>query len=373
MVELILLYKTFSPLDLANHLVILTHNFATAFAALKAARYPEQIFGPDPAETESGFREWAKLVHEDKVDELLKADAHIAFLLLTKWYEEAEKKILRGTYGNNRPSVIATLKTKTATYNLTNLLLEQDIACVYEGESAGKPVLVKVCRSPSNNDLMKAEADLLAKLPAELDPKHTAYFPNLLDSFEIQQGKAKVRINVFSFIEGAVSLTEVRRAYPDGIDIKDAAWMWNRMLEAAHLLHVQGYVHANIVPDNFWIVPSTHQGILVDFCFSRKVGQPAKAISKNWKDFYPAELLLKKPLDFGGDVCMIASCFNHLIGGTGHRIPAGTPVAIAGLLRACWLGPAHRTNSASQFHKDFKEVRKGLGWKKEFRPFTMTS
>ncbi len=346
-----------------------------ALAELKNARYPEAIFGISGDALDSVYREWVKVVHEDKVSTKLKPVAHEAFLLLTKWKEQAEGKVTRGTYGDNKPTVMATLRTKTASYNLTNILVEQDIASLYEGTSdKGTPVVVKVCRSPVNNDLMKGEADLLAKLPADLDPKHTAYFPNLLDSFEVQQGKIKVRANVFNFTSGAVSLEEVRTAYPKGVDPKDAAWMWNRMLEALHLLHGQGYIHANLTPDRFLIVPETHQGILIDFCYARKVGQPAKAISPKWKGFYPDELLEKKELDLSADLYMVSNCMNYLLGADlKGLIPRGTPIALAGLLRSCWFGRAHRENSAKRLHADFKEVRKGLGWKTGFRPFSLTS
>ncbi len=346
----------------------------TALATLKKARCPEDIFGIDPAGFVASFREWALIVHEDKVPDEQKLLAHEAFLLLSKWRDQANLKIVNTTYGDSKPSVLATFKTKTAAYEVTSLLAESDIADLYEGVSdRGVPCVVKVCRSAANNDLMKNEADILGTLPAALDPKHTAYFPNLLDSFECQRGSVKTRVNVFSFTEGAVSLKEVRDKRVDGLDPKDAAWMWNRVLEALHLLHGQGYVHANLTPDRFLIVPETHQGILIDFCYARKVGQPAKAISPAWKELYPAELLDKKELDFGTDLYHAAGMMNFLLGAKpGSKvIPAGTPLAIAGLLRACWLGRAHRTSSAHELHKDFKAVRKGLGWKTEFRPFTL--
>jgi len=348
-----------------------------ALSTLKSARWPEAIFGPDQSAIESSYREWAKLVHEDLVPVADKPAAHEAFLLLTKWREQAEAKVARGTYGDNRPAIFATLRTKTAVYDLTNLLKEQDIACLYEGVSdKGVPVVVKVCRSPANNDLMKAEADLLAKLPATLDPKHCAYFSNLLDSFETQNGRIKVRTNVFSFMTGAVSLAEVRNAYPKGLDPKDAAWMWNRMLEALHLLHIQGIVHANLTPDNFLIVPDTHQGVLIDFCCARKTGQTAKAINLAWNGFYPPEVLAKKPLDFSSDICMVGYCMNYLLGASPSSlstVPNGVPLALAGLMKSCWLGQAHRSHSARQLHAEFKDVRKALGWSSAFRPFSLPS
>lgn len=341
-----------------------------ALAALKAALCPEAILGREATDIDSVYHAWAKLVHEDLVPKAQKPLAHEAFLLLTKWREQAEAKVKRGTYGDEKPTTFATLHTKTAAYELVAQVGQTDIATLYEGTSdKGVSVLVKVARSPVNTDLMKAETQAL---PADLDPKHAGYFPALIDSFDVQRGKAKVRANVFNLVKDAVSLVDVRKAYPDGLDPKDAAWMWNRLLEALHLLHVKGRVHGNVTPDRFLIVPETHQGILTDFCFARSVGEAAKAISPEWRAFYPPELLAKKPLDFGADLFMAARCMAYLLGSDTQRIPVGTPVAIAGLLRSCWLGAAHRANSAKQLHADFKDVRAGLRWSSAFRPFTLS-
>lgn len=349
-----------------------------ALQALKDARYPEAIFGEYPAEVQSVYRRWAKVVHEDKASTArLKGLAHEAFLLLSALLAQAESKVSRGTYGDLKPSVMATFRTKTAAYELTGLISHGEIADLYEATVGGKACVVKVGRAPLNNDLLKAEADLLASLPAKLaKPEQATFFPTLLDSFETQQGTMKLRANVFAAPTGdtpTVSLATVRAAHPKGLDPKDAAWMWNRLLEALHLLHLEGYVHGNVTPDRFLINPDTHRGMLIDFCYAVKTGSKGKAISPAWKGIYPEELLAKKGLDGSSDVYMAAQCMHHLLGGEigKAKMPGGIPVAIAGLLRACWLGRAHRTKTAQDVHKAFKVVRDGLRWPKGFRPFVM--
>lgn len=348
-----------------------------ALEALRAAKCPEDVFGDDATALKDNHRSWAKVVHPDKAPtKALKVKATEAFQLLSKLFVEAEARIARGTYGARTPSVLATLRTKTAAYDLTELTCNGELDDVYSGKKQGGPAcVVRVCRTPINNELLKAEADILAGLPAKL-PKseHAQYFPSLLDSFEIQRGPSKVRANVLAPLPtGAVSLADVRAAFPKGLDPKDAAWMWNRLLEALHLLHCEGYVHGNVAPDRMFIVPDTHQGILTDYAYSVKVGSRAKAISPAWKAIYPPELLDKKGLDTSADLYMAAWVMMYLLGGEvgNPRFPSGTPVAIAGLLRACWLGRAHRTASAKELHTAFKEVRKGLRWPKGFRPFNL--
>ncbi len=348
-----------------------------ALEVLRAAKCPEDILGPRAADIKDVHRDWAKRVHPDVTRTAsLKVKADEAFKLLAKWLTEAESKVDRGTYGNMKPSIIATLRTKTAAYQLRTVVRAEPAADIYDGsrEADDISVVVRLSRTPATNDLIKAEADVLAGLPASFEkPEHAAYYPTLLDSFEVSIGTTKRRANVTTPLPvGAISLAEVRSAYPK-LDPKDAAWMWNRLLEGLHLLHAYGYVHANVTPDRIYVVPDSHAGIITDLGYAVKVGAPARAISPAYKAIYPDELLAKRPLDPSADLYMAAHIMNHLLGAElgSRRIPAGTPVAIAGLMRACWLGRAHRTTSAKELYTAFKEVRRGLNWPKAFRPFSM--
>ena len=359
---------------------MIPETISEALFVLKTSRCPENVFGTDVADIKTVYRDWCKIVHEDLVPIPKKSVAHEAFLLLTKWWNFAETKISRGTYGDNRPTVLATFKTKTASYSISTLSQTGEMADLYEGETdKGASCLVKVCRSSKNNDLMKNEADILAALPAKFSkPEHSFYFPNLLDSFEAQHGKMKIRINVFANIDKIVRLTDVISAFPNGIDIKDAAWMWNRILESVHLFHSHGYIHTSITPDNFFLNLDTHQGVLFDFCYAVERKGAAKAFNYNFRHLYPPEIFAKKPLDFSTDLYMMANIMNLLLGGRVNgenifEIPIGIPIAVAGLLRSCRLGKAHRTNSAHELYEDFKEIRNALGWKKEFRQFSLVS
>lgn len=333
-----------------------------AFDALKNARYCESIFG-NKDEVTDNFRLWAKIVHEDKVSTKYKDIAHQAFILLKKLYDQAEEKIKNGTYGDKKPLVIATLRTKTVSYNLFSLIQSGDIADLYEAKNNNDvSVLVKICRNPANNDLMKNEADILAKLPAEIDPKHNGYFPNLLDSFELGIGKIKNRVNVFNCLKDGVSLFQVNESYKNTLDPRDAAWMWNRMLESLHLLHINGYVHGALTPDRFIIIPETHQGMLIDFCYSVKNNGTVKAISKKWENFYPAEILNKKGVDESTDIYMAAKCLKYIL-------KDNMPPTVNNLLKACMLGKAHRIKSSKVLYEDFKITLRRLYGKRTFRKF----
>ena len=333
-----------------------------AIAAFKAARAPEHIFGADGAGVQDIYRTLAKLVHEDMAPKTHKKLAHEAFLLLTKLHEQALEKIKRGTFGDGKETVVAILRTKTNAYHLSTLLYSDDISDFYEAESTTAQVVAKVVRSPLNNDLMKNEADILASLPAALDPKHHRYFPNLLDSFEVGVDKARRRVNIFASVAGLVSLEAVHNAYPV-LDPRDAAWMWNRQLEALHLLHGQGYIHGAATPDRFLIDPAAHTGTLTDFTRAVKVGSKIKAISPRWRDWYPAEVIGKVEVGPSVDVYMAAHCLRYLLDGN----TAATPAQIKALIKACTLGGAHRIQTVQELYSDFKKELKRQYGSRAFR------
>lgn len=348
----------------------------TCLKLLKSAKCPEDIFGKEEAEYKSYYRDWAKGVHEDLFGAKNKPIARECFQLLQVWKDRAEKKIGNGTYGDMKPTVTAVLKTKTATYVLTGLVAKGDMCDLYDSfDTKGNSLLVKIVRNPRNNDLMQAEARALADLNAEFTKDaERKRIPPLLDSFEIQQGKEKRRVNVFVPFANSVSLTQVHEAYPV-LDVRDAAWIFNRMIDGLFVLHNHGRLHGAVTPDHFLIEPATHLGMFVDYCYSLKAGDTIKAIANDkWRAFYPPEVFEKKPAGYGTDVFMAASCMIYLLGGDVIRgnLPAAVPRPIAGLLRACRMHHvSRRSDDIFELHKEFNEVLKALYGPKKFREFKM--
>ena len=75
--------------------------------------------------------------------------------------------------------------------------------------------------------------------------------PELRDSFTYrdQSSGADHVVNVLDHPQGMVSLAAVRSAYPDGLDPRDVAWMWRRLLVALGVAHRAGLVHGAVLPD----------------------------------------------------------------------------------------------------------------------------
>ncbi|MGH3238625.1 MAG: adenylosuccinate synthetase, partial [Streptosporangiaceae bacterium] len=56
-------------------------------------------------------------------------------------------------------------------------------------------------------------------------------------------------LNLIGRLTGFRSLAEVRAAFPAGIDPRDAAWMWRRLLVAAGAAHRAGVIHGAVLFD----------------------------------------------------------------------------------------------------------------------------
>lgn len=331
--------------------------FTEAFKRLKSAKCPEDIFGwnGDVDETVSQYRTWAKVVHPDKANG--EKHATEAFQLLEYWNGEMVRKMGAKTYGDYKPSFKAiTIKTKRQAYEVTELLAEGDLCNVYQ---SGDYVL-KVVRSAANNDLARNEAVTLKKvhercknLPIE---KH---IPDLFDSFTLD----KRQVTVLGRLKGYCTLVDIIGMYPDGLDLADAAWMFNRILAALASAHYTGIVHGAVLPGHV-MVNTDHNGVLVDWCYSVPSGSPLKAIVPAW-DMYPPELLKKKPVDIGADCYMASKCLEYLLG---ENKP---PRRVQGLIRACQLGAAYREKNVLNIHKEFGEILVGLYGKRKFRHLAM--
>jgi serine/threonine protein kinase len=354
----------------------------TLIKKVKTAKHAEDIFG-DEADVKTNYREFAKLLHPDKNPN--DKDAAEAFAILSDFYGQAELLIAHGKYGD--PTAIVKpikLATKKAVYTITSVLAQGDFCTIYDatsdveiGMSASTPsVIIKVVRSPANNDLLANEAKQLTYMkndsPMKAKPvmKHV---PQIVDSFILNQGKVNKQIVVLRKLEDHVSLADVMKAFPNGLELADAAWMFNRLLAALMAVHQSDLVHAAVLPSHFMIHPASHNGVLIDWSYSVAKAGTVKAISPGWKTFYPDEILDKRPATFGTDLFMAANVFTMLIGGdyVNRTFPATLPKPIQGLMRACWLGQRHRSSDAFELFEDFRKALQDTFGKPKFRPFVM--
>jgi serine/threonine protein kinase len=349
----------------------------TLIKNLKTAKHAEDIFGAE-ADVKSNYREFAKMLHPD----MNPKDKHAAeaFAILSDFYGQAELLIAHGKYGD--PTAIVKpikLATKKAAYEITGVVAQGDFCQVYDGTSDIKDatnVVIKVVRSPVNNDLLANEAKQLNFMRTDSPMKAKPvmkHIPQIVDSFVLNQGKANKQVVVLRKLEGYVTLHDVIKAFPNGLELADAAWMFNRLLAALMAAHQSGLVHAAVLPPHFLIHPPSHNGVLIDWSYCVPNAGMVKAISPGWKPFYPSEVLEKRPATPGTDLYMAANVFTMLVGGdyVNRTFPKTLPKSVQGLMRACWLNQNYRSSDAFELFEDFSKALQDTFGKPKFRPFVM--
>jgi hypothetical protein len=257
-----------------------------------------------------------------------------------------------------------TLTTRRASYRPGPLLAAGDLADLYPLD--GGSALLKVPRSPAHNDLMAAEAAALTRLARDGDARHRAYGPRLRESFTHQDHDGVRRtLNVLDRCHGFVSLDEVARAHPDGVDPRDAAWMWRRLLVALGWAHRAGVVHGAVLPAHVLIHPGEHGLVLVDWCYSVAPGLPLSARVARHRDDYPPEVAAKRPATPATDIHLATGTIRRLIG---DRMPQRMRRFADGCMQAA---PRMRPQDAWRLLAELDELLDHLYGPRRFRPFAM--
>jgi serine/threonine protein kinase len=285
------------------------------------------------------------------------------------WHDSALAALRAGTYG---PAPLIDVTSRRQRYVGFVSPLAGDLCDLYPVE--GQKMLLKLVRDGRNNDLMQAEARHLQQISRAQAGKTTAaHFPALLDAFVLRDANGQRQANVLRREANTVSLADVLRAYPAGIDTADAAWMFNRLMTALAIAHQEGIAHGAVLPEHMLIRPSDHNGILIDWCYSVVIGQPLAAISPDNAAAYPPEVAARLPFSAAGDIYMAAGCLARLLGSNdGEQLPSGVPAPIRALLRACRIpAPQRRVQSAWQLFDDFQTILRDLYGPPRFRPFVM--
>mgnify|MGYP000978307487 FL=1 len=143
-----------------------------------------------------------------------------------------------------------------------------------------------------------------------------AHFPTLIEHLLVSDAAgARRQMNVLRAEQGVVSLAEVIRAYPAGLDPADAAWMFNRVLAALGSAHSLGLLHGAVTPAHVLVRPADHNGILVGWCASVPIGEPLRLRSPAYAADYPPEVAARQPATPATDIYLAAACMARLLGG----------------------------------------------------------
>ncbi|MFI0943368.1 molecular chaperone DnaJ [Streptomyces sp. NPDC021020] len=261
-------------------------------------------------------------------------------------------------------------RTPRHTYAPGPALTEGDLATLltarYEDGGEHRTAVLKTARHPRDNDLLEHEADILARLRRVGEERHRAYAPALIESFEQPGGDGGPRrVNALEPLDGFRTLAEVAAAHPGGLDPRDAAWMWRRLLTGLGWAHRAGLVHGAVFPEHVLIHPALHGVALVDWCYATAAGTDLPVLVFRHAADYPPEAPAHRPATAATDLHLAARCIAGLMG---DRAPA----PLRAFLRGCTLPEQHRRpQDAWALLAELDDLLERLYGPRTFRPFTM--
>lgn len=361
---------------------------------LEQARTPEEVFGeisavgPDQvADLKKSNHRLARAAHPDaytgRADQLA---AQAAFNRLTDWFEIALTKIEAGRYGRSAGRLDdwrVVLQTPKRAYVLEASYEQGPVYTCYPAifQEGGRSVMVtlKITRDPHDNDLAENEARVIQVLRiGKATGKFGSYLPGLLDSFLYTEDGLIRQVNVFKRPAGWYSLAAVRRAYPSGIDPKDMAWMWQRILVALGFAHLNGVIHRAVLPVNLYILPEQHGLLLTEWSFAlngpETPGASIAMLNPAYTGWYPQEVHRQENALTGTDIDMAARCMIDLLGGDPliKTMPDTVPQAIRSFFKGCTLaGIRSRPQDAWALKEEFDALIQRLWGERKFHPFLM--
>ena len=251
--------------------------------------------------------------------------------------------------------------------------------CRFTSGKTEREGVFKIARDARTNDLLANEADILRRLHnADSDRRFAGFLPRIEESF-VHGDDARLA-NVLGFhqdirsIDELYTLEEVLAHHRGGLDSRDMAWIWRRLLNVLGFVHSQQIVHGAVLPMHVLIEPAEHKLVLIDFCGAvrdaAKNRLPLAIIARGYDRWYPPEVRSKQPPTAALDVSMAARCMIKLTGGDASRAefsPTMEP-ALAAYFRRCLSGV---NVEAWRLLDDFDRLIETLWGPRKFRVLTM--
>lgn len=368
---------------------------------LDVAESYKDIFGPlsnadastCKSELHSQFAGLAKMVHPDRVSSSKQERAKDVFTRLRRIYENAKIALEAGTYentfspgqGSSSASDDYLLYSETDTYTAAEpAFAEGDLSIILHGQSksTSEEVLLKVATDPVFNSALEQEARIMSKFhnadAGEPLGQLASTIPKLLETFTVSdEDNRQYRVLVLSKSSGFYSVEDIIRAFPNGLDPRDAAWIARRVLGQPLAATIAGYVHTAIVPDHVLVHPITHEPLHIGWthALSSATSPRLTSIIDRWQNWYPPEVWNKEVLDQRTDVYMAAMTVLYLFGGdtSTRKMPQSVPRDVAQNIERCLRSERDkRPEDGVEVLNNFTEsIRKA--WGRVYRKLEMPS
>lgn len=222
-------------------------------------------------------------INQEHVDLAEKAFKHLTLL----WENHVTKPGAKQTKG--------TVTTRKHTYLFTTKQYSTEKTTYYNAtyDDGHETTSIAVTRNPQDNGTFLNNMKIVNKIRKETDPALQGFFPTITDLFTFtnrDKTHAGATLQTEEPFNTLYNLKQVLKKYPNGINAKDTAWIYRRMLIVLSETHHNGYVHNNPTMDAYLIHPARHGLVLTEWAHMKPV-DPNEKITTPKKDIVGAATL----------------------------------------------------------------------------------
>ena len=261
------------------------------------------------------------------------------------------------------------IESSNRRYEIVTQLARGDLTSVHYARVADQPHLLKIadegCRTDlrTKEQLLAKEQRILRHLRCRAEKgsgpnsanAYGEYLPEPVELFRF----AGCCVSTFRYRDGFFDASEMRRRYPQGVEGRHIAWMFNRTLEALGWVHRNGWLHGAVLPPHLLFHPDTHGLQLIGWIHAQPIGRPLKWVAREYKAWYPLECQQRKPATPATDIYLAAKSMVWLAGDnpTAHLSPSHMPDSMTRLLQRCLSArQSARPPDAWALHEQFREL-----------------
>jgi hypothetical protein len=271
------------------------------------------------------------------------------------------------------------VRTTKHAYRVLDRIAFGDLAnvyrCRFNANGREAEGLMKIARDARVNEPLRNEASVLEQLFAlDRDHRFRPFLPCVEESFaycqdapsEARQANVLRMHASIASVDELYTLEEVRRHHPRGIDARDMAWIWRRLLSILAFVHANRMIHGAVLPSHIVIEPREHKLMLIDWCHAVPAGESLRTISGLYRPWYETGVVRKyQPTTPSLDISMAARCMIDLVGGDAIHVtyPPDFPPALSAYFGRCMSG----SPDASRLLDDFDRLIEALWGKRTFR------
>lgn len=324
------------------------------------AKDATSLFGTHEKRSKIIYRRLARAVHPDLAPDADKKTAEKAFIKLTEFWD----KYNQANAPVDAPSKNV-IKTKKHTYSVDGEITTPGIYARHAAsyDAGYEKCQLLVTKDPKDADLTTAYVSALKKLANEVPENFRAFYPELVESFRYRTDANTDHVALTQKIpEGFSTFSKILEVYPAGIDGRDVAWIFKRMLTAVGNAHDIGIVHGAPTLDAFLVHPEFHGVILSDWQYSVTEGETMKAIPPLFKKDFPDYVFRKETVNYGLDIYLCAKMAQRLL-------RADAPRQFNAFFNVCLLD---KPLEAKYLLKEFDGLLARLYGPPKFHPFTLT-